>query len=780
MTTENAFPMSSQPEAARKALDRNDLLMLARDAEEAVGIVFGREDALAHDFEDEAALFSAALRLQQATADNTDSDDIRLRALTDAGIIVRFCDLVGIELAAGDRGSGWLHAEVLRGLADAREIRGGEELDGDLHLGLTVRRKAVRDIRLDEHYETAIELASLSDKEFVGTGADQLRAEYQVEIGAALLMAGQASDVRPALIESEESYWATAAGQFPSRHRFDYVLALGAWADGDLPEAAQRLSRAQQHLHSTSHGEQRWDVEDLLLALAQADLLAAGGDRSAATIDTAAEHIDEALSTVERIRDRWKVISRSRSPLSVAFRRIYGDIALAAASFSGRSCAELGLRAALSAKQTGFALRMRTGRAALAKGSQVRRLIDLVVKTETGTAASPFAAGATADALDSARRGLQKAATPMLADTVLPIPPSVAQVTGLVGDRYALDYVSLPDTSTAWTKRANWFRALIEPGGAVSFERLTIGTHLAAFIGHAEQQDAELGPILGNADWQALAANLLPGRLRDRLLAAATTAPVELIISPHSALSVMPWPALKLDRRTRLIDGAVIAQTPVLTCLSGEPAPSVVGPAIVDLASTGPATATNPAAELPAIDIKRERLAWVLSRGEEGQVPLYECAVGPDPSPRPIPGTLAAALSSHEGYWHFLHIASHGEGSGLDQTLHLRDEPISAGRALSLRWPESVLMASCHIGRLVNVADGEPLNLVMALLAGGSRCVVAGIDTVPSDPTSSIAAEIVRLCQKGGIGLDAALRLAQQQKKLHAERAWALLGTYLR
>jgi CHAT domain len=783
MTTESARSAPGLPDPVRKAIARDDLLRLARDAEVAVGIVLGQKGAMTQDFDDESALFSEALRLQNKTAEDTNSPAIQLRALTAAGIIVRFCELVDIKVTprggdepVGQFGAGQFHDQALRQLQDAREIRGGEELDRDPYHGITIKQSAIRDLRLNGKYQSVRDLADLPDMEFAGTGADQRRAEYQFELGAALLLDGQAAQVRPALIESEQGYWAGQAGAFPSRHRFDYTLGLAAWAQDDLAEASSRLSRARRHLRDKGHGKERWDIEDLLVTLAQADLLAAGDDRSAATVNAAISYIGEALDITERVRDRWKVISRSRSPLSVAFRRVYGDIALAASEFIDPRIARLGLRAALSAKQTGFALRMRTGRAALVEGSRVRQLVNLVVRAETKTAVSALAD--TTDAtLAGYRRSLQREVSPMLADTVFPASSDPARVIGLVGDRHALDYVNLPDTATGWTSQTHWFRTLIEPGGAVTFERIVIGVELAAFIERVKQPDVELGSALSGLDWRALAVDLIPPALRGQLIEAAGAAPAKLIISAHSELSLMPWAALKLDQTTLLVEGAVVAQIPVLTCLAESRPPSVAGPALVELASS------DPNHKLADIDVRFEREAWKLDLERDGQVLLSECAVGPEPAPVPVPGTLATALAKQAGRWHLLHIASHGEGSGLDQTLYLRGEPLSVGRALTLRWPEAVLMASCQVGRLVNVADGEPLNLVMALLAGGSHCVVAGIDPVRSYPTGRIAARMVKLCQEREIGLDAALREAQLDSLNKRERPWelwAVLSAYSR
>src|SRR5215470_5029289 len=103
MTTETPPATDGLPAIVRRVLERDDLLMLARDAERAVGIVLGENDARTHDFGNEDALFSAALRLQRENARDTNSPAIRLQALDDAGVIVRFCELVGIPITgAGD------------------------------------------------------------------------------------------------------------------------------------------------------------------------------------------------------------------------------------------------------------------------------------------------------------------------------------------------------------------------------------------------------------------------------------------------------------------------------------------------------------------------------------------------------------------------------------------------------------------------------------------------------------------------------------------------------
>jgi hypothetical protein len=102
--------------------------------------------------------------------------------------------------------------------------------------------------------------------------------------------------------------------------------------------------------------------------------------------------------------------------------------------------------------------------------------------------------------------------------------------------------------------------------------------------------------------------------------------------------------------------------------------------------------------------------------------------------------------------------------------------------ALGLHWPTSVLMASCHVGQLVNPEDAEPLNFVMALLTGGARCVVAGIDSIGDKPTGAAAKRMVEAIRSAREPLDRALRTAQlaalADDGVELE-GWALLSAYV-
>jgi hypothetical protein len=89
-------------------------------------------------------------------------------------------------------------------------------------------------------------------------------------------------------------------------------------------------------------------------------------------------------------------------------------------------------------------------------------------------------------------------------------------------------------------------------------------------------------------------------------------------------------------------------------------------------------------------------------------------------------------------------------------------------------------MASCQIGRLVNVEDAEPLSFVTAVLTGGGRCVVAAIDDVPDLPAGRMAAHLVELVRVGGVRMDHALRRAQLRRMRDHVAEWALFNAYVR
>jgi hypothetical protein len=759
--------------AVQRVLARDDLLLLAEDAQQAVQIV-REKDWLARRIHKASDLFAVALEHHLGRAEKAPGYAIRIQALDYAATIIEFCHRLGIGLRA-EREATALHERALRIVSGREEISAEAVTGRDLTLEVALTYRAIRNYRLTGDYQKAIDLAARPPQHLFASGAQPLYGLFQYETGACLLLRGQPRQVDRALREAGEEYWdTTVAGGHMTRHRLDLVLALAAAQRSEHAGAVSHLYSARHHVGQARQEHEEPGVQDLSVTLALAEQLALGGPNQSQAGE-AVELGREALVITESIRDRWKVIARAQTPLAIVFRRIYGDIALLAAGLSGPAAAELGFRGGLSAKQTGFASRMRAG--ILIESNRVVSLIEAIERAENrrSTLANPDA-GAQQAELDRLREELEDAVSPMLADTVLPAPADMARLRSAIGARYALDFLAMPDTLSPNDARPgesirdrNWFRTLIEPGGSIRFESFTPGPHFAAFFAGNEGQPGDASG-LESPDWHGLARELLPARLLEELRAASQDAPAELLISGHSALSLMPWAALKIDADgTRLIERAVVAQVPVFTCLSSAQIPPVAGPAVVRLVARSSEGTLN---------VWPEREAWKLP-GDDGEVPLSRCAIGAGPAPAWLGGTLVQALRDHAADYGFAHIACHGGGTGLGQYLCL-PEHLTAAQALTTHWPESVLMASCHVGRLFNVEDDEPLSFVMALLTGGSRCVAAAIDEVPDVFTGLMAAEIVAMIRAGESRLDVALRRAQLSRLEWPEIVWALFSSYVR
>jgi tetratricopeptide (TPR) repeat protein len=761
------------------------MLTLAHDAEEVMLAVQRRDSAATVAGDDETEnLFRLALRrfLRQAAGDPSDRRRVerdwalRSQGYAHAATILRFSAHMAGPLSCDHEVE-----ELYRAALAQLRPDGQEELALDRMAEVLVTYRLVRSLRAAGRVDEALQLATaLEPKFFFASGAEPRWADVQFEIGACLLAEGRAGQVFGALGKLDEGYWQTPETEvFSTRHRYGYIVGLAEQAQGRTDEAVTRLEAALDHLTAYRIADSWHDVYQLSLTLTLAELEAAlgsRGDRSSRAVG----RTEAALEVAERIKGRWGVIARTQTPLSVAFRKVYGDIALLLARLNGAEAARLGLGVCLLAKQTGFAGHLRAGESLLPVA-----LAGLVKDVLNAEQAPPPEQGADEEAVDAwrawqdhrltdLRRQIERRVNPVLADMVLPVRVNMDVLLSKLRDRLALDFTGLPDTLNDDT---TWFRALTEPNGTVHFERFDPGEPLRAYFDIAEgQADGPAGPDLDRAPWRGLARALLPEALLRRLAAASDDAPLEIVLSAHRELSLLPWAAIQIDDDgTRLVRRAVLAHTPVLTCLAGDELPRVAGPALVRLVSRAEG----------GVWTDLEQRAWRLT-DTGGKVPLSRCTLDGRPPRDAGQPSLSAALTG--GDWEFVHIATHGDGTGLEQHLWIPEETatgglLSAAQALALRWPASTLMASCHVGKLLNVADAEPLSFVMAVLTGGGRCVVAAIDSVPNSPAGRIAEHIVSLAHRpAGVRLHHALRTAQLTFERAGEpvRSWALFNAYVR
>ncbi|MGH3795610.1 MAG: CHAT domain-containing protein [Pseudonocardiaceae bacterium] len=760
---------------AFRVLARDDLLQAAHDAENAIGLV-RQSDRLGHATFTEPELFDLALRQQLKGANESDTWAARAQYLAYAGAIVQFCELVSIRIPAEDH-SVELYGRALDELAAinprSRSVTPNHE---DLTLGVITTYHAIRNLRLAGKPRDALLLAWQPDEYFYGSGAEPHRGHFEFEISACKLALSQSSQTAAALRESE-GYWAyTEAAAWPTRNRYEFALALTAFAEGDADSTDRHLQVALSHLRATRGTEIQHDIQELSLTLAVAEHLTTG-DMTEVTSQRAFDLISRAVSLVEHIRGRWRVVARSRSPLSIVFQRIYGDIALLVSRLPGPEAGRLGLRVLMSAKQTGFASLMRANRSLM--NEHVSVLVDEIVmyenRLETTNVISDEEWERLHLNLSRARAELEDTVSPLLADFVLPGPADVAAVTALIGTRNVLDYIALPETATRDT---NWFRALIRSDGSIEFDRLqSDAAFQKLFHGHDGDPTLTGRRAAQTVDWFGLAKTLLPSPLLTKLAATPANKPIDLLISPHSDLCFVPWPALEIDSSgTRLVERAVITQTPALTCLSHADVPPTGGPALVRLVAQPHGAQRD--SQPRGVNVEREREAWGLRASADGEVPLSRCDLQLHRNAVDVPGSLLSALDDPHSAYGFVHVAAHGTGTGLAQEITL-PERLTAGHALGLRWPTSILLAVCHVGKVDNIREAEPFGFPIVLLAGGARCVVAGIHAISDEETGMIAAAMVNSLRRG-TRLDVALRDAQCTFLSEDVYRWALLSAFVR
>ncbi|WFE56932.1 CHAT domain-containing protein [Micromonospora sp. WMMD712] len=759
-----------------RALARDTMLQLALDAEEAMTIV-RKDDHVARMYDNEQELLQNAVErhMVMATTHRPWTGDVdrdwsfRSGGYANAATILRFCDYLGHPLPSAPDIEGLYEAALAELLPTDGTVR-----DGSAAVTITCRR--IRSLRAAGQAAESLALAAALDRRefFYGTGAEPRAGDLDFEIGASLLELGQAGQVHAALGELTQTYWeSTEARHYSTRHRHSFVLALADRATDHTRRAVTRMTQALDHLTGFRIADIRHDVYELSLTLTLAELSADGSGQAVGLAE-------QALAIAERVRGRWGVAARARTPLSEAFRRVYGDIALLASRLRGPKAAELGLRVCLAAKQTGLATQMRAEASLLP--TQLQGLVDQVLRAER---IDQREQGADADAarrlrdeqeerLAELHRQIEKRVNPILAEMTLPTPTSLAALLRAIGDRHALDFTALPDTLG---RRTNWFRTLTAPDSVVMFEPFDPGAALTHYVdGRRGRESGDRVDLdLGSPDWHQLGDAVLPGELRRRLAAATLAEPLELVVSAHRELCLLPWAALVIDTAgTRLVCRAVLAQTPVLTCLSDSPPPAVSGPALIRLVSLAE----------QGVSIESELRAWGLELSEDERVPLSRRTL--DGQQLDLPGSpRISALLRDRTDCGLIHITAHGHGHGLDQHLALPEETDTAGRlsagfALALHWPESTLMVSCQVGAVTNAEDTEPVGLVVAVLTGGGRSVAAAIEKVANLPTGRMAARLVQLVQQSGIRLDHALRLAQLSFMHERVANWALFNAYVR
>jgi CHAT domain len=659
-------------------------------------------------------------------------------------------------------------------LARAAELLEGPLGARDLGEALVVDSVLTRDLRLGLDPHAALARAERPPRTFLGTGADMLLADFEHEQAAAAMDVGGIASVRDQLEEQDAYYHGgTGAGLWFLGGRHDASVGMTQAATGEVASASDRFVAAAQRMASSPDETVREQVLRLSALLGSADctaFLPATEDRSLHLVRVCEQALDE----TEAIMERWGVIARSRSPLSRVVRKTLGDIATYLASRStscgpvAHAAGRLGLRVSLVAKHGGLAEMIRLQRQYL--DSAVGDVLDLVVDEEHRLAElgtdRPDERAAAVRRLAEHRAELNRLASPLLAGLVLPGRVDVDRVLAQARHRVVLDFVRLPCTDAG----PRWFRAVAETPESVVFERMKLGSAHDEFFASGDSGRGILQSLWSDEAqysraWSDAVDQYLPSSLVVRLRTAGQE-PIQLLISPHRELCRVPWAALQLEIGTRLVERAVVAQTPLLSTMTELAPPPAVGPALVRLVGPDP---TPLEASAP------ERRGWGMAAGV-----MQAACTFPDRTSDPIEGSYAQALGDRE--WGMTYFAGHGRGSGLRQWLET-PERLTAARALNLRWPASVFLNACHVGEVDDDEDADPTGFVVAVMAGGARSVVAGLQTVWARDAADIGCWIAEHLD-GSIGLEAALRDAQLRMATSRPPAplalWAALAVFVR
>jgi CHAT domain-containing protein/tetratricopeptide (TPR) repeat protein len=247
-----------------------------------------------------------------------------------------------------------------------------------------------------------------------------------------------------------------------------------------------------------------------------------------------------------------------------------------------------------------------------------------------------------------------------------------------------------------------------------------------------------MAPVAAARDTARMLFDVQARALDDQLLGplAAAIGSTELVLVPSTTLRDVPWAALP-------------------TCL-GRPVSVVPSALLWQQAARRPVTAAGRVSLVAGPDLDHAE-AEIAQLGYAGATVL----AGPD-------ATAAAVLRELDGA-QVAHLATHGTvraDNPFFSALHVADGPLTVFDLERLRVaPELVVLPACQSGVTVARAGDEVLGLTAALLALGSRCLIATTAPVPDAGTREL---MTQLHERLRAGEDPAHALAHAQRPLLA------------
>lgn len=418
----------------------------------------------------------------------------------------------------------------------------------------------------------------------------------------------------------------------------------------------------------------------------------------------------------------------------------------------------LGFELTLGVKQSGVASFIR--RRQRESFDDLTRSLSRTLRDLTNSAARRIAPTVADDEETNAEFRLRSEVSDLFADLASPIPlqPShVAAIVEVAKGTHFLDFVSLPDGP-----QHRWYRVWIRPDGRCNLDEIDGARdgsiddldEMMADITDALSAEGDRPALL----WRQLGARLIPAELWSLLFdASALDPPPHILVSPFGEMTRVPWAALRPPATAPesfrcLIDRAIVTIVPCASVLGNITTIRRHLPASIVRLSEG-------------LDTGSERKAWT------------QLGV------RPLDATefenVLVAVPARDAV---VQVSAHGRGVGLDQSLMI-PHPLTALRALTLRWPHTVLLLCCHTGRIL-VEEAEAFGFTISCLAGGASEVLSGLHAISDASTGRIGASVIeQMAVDPEARLPCVLREAQlselDDRPWKPARTWALLASYV-
>lgn len=290
---------------------------------------------------------------------------------------------------------------------------------------------------------------------------------------------------------------------------------------------------------------------------------------------------------------------------------------------------------------------------------------------------------------------------------------------------------------------ARCVRLVIDPSGDVASTEFVISGNSLAYLEDHRSSWRSIATQDIPASWSELSTDLLgdlPHGQRDN----------RIVIVPGSELfTSVPWSALLLDG-SPMIDQYTIQVAPSFSAI----APTA------SAATSGRALVLFP--DFTDLQLASEQEAWRTQSRWSVE------------TRKSVPDVVASL--KRPGAWEVGYFATHGGGTGRSTVL-VDDAGATLGyeTALTLWWPETVVLASCSVGHLDQQLGREPLSMPFACLIRGAKTVVGAVAPVTDRGAAKIGS---RLARELSTGTPAVLALARAQRSLISELPGGTFGDW--